>query len=75
MDKVDKDFLELHKDNYNSLINGGYVRNLEQEILKGYEAIYRKYLNNTYVMCMYCKEDVLGTIKRLYQFYYLNNIQ
>ena len=52
MDKIDKDFLELHIDNYNSLINGGYVRNLESYILKGYEAIYRKYLNNTYVMCM-----------------------
>jgi len=72
MDKVDKDFLELHISNYHSLINGGYVRNLEQEILKGYEAIYRKYLNNTYVMCMYCKEDVLGTINRLYQFYQNN---
>jgi len=72
MDKVDKEFLELHISNYHSLINGGYVRNLEQEILKGYEAIYRKYLNNTYVMCMYCKEDVLGTINRLYQFYQNN---
>ena len=74
MDKIDEDFLELHKDNYNSLINGGYVRNLEQEILKGYEAIYRKYLNNTYVMCMYCKEDVLGCIRRLYEFYQSKNI-
>jgi hypothetical protein len=73
MDKVDKDFLELHIDNYNSLVNGGYVRNLESYILKGYEAIYRKYLNKTYVMCMYCKEDVLGTIRRLYEFYHQNN--
>jgi hypothetical protein len=74
MDKVDLDFLELHIENYNSLINGGYVRNLEQEILKGYESIYRKYLNKTYVMCMYCKEDVLGCIRRLYEFYQLNKI-
>ena len=75
MDKVDLDFLELHIENYNSLINGGYVRNLEREILKGYEAIYRKYLNKTYVMCMYCKEDVLGCIRRLYEFYQSNNLK
>ena len=73
MDKVDKDFLKEHIEIYYSLINGGYVRNLEQEILKRYEAIYRKYLNKTYVMCMYCKEDVLGCIKRLYLFYLTNN--
>ena len=73
MDKVDIDFLELHISNYDSLINGGYVRNLESYILKGYEAIYRKYLNKTYIMCMYCKEDVLGTIRRLYDYYHSNN--
>ena len=70
MDKIDLDYLELHIENHHSLEGGGYIRNLEPDILKGYEAIYRKYLNKTYVMCMYCKEDVIGCIKRLYVLYH-----
>ena len=37
MDKIDLEYLELHIENHHSLEGGGYIRNLEPEILKGYE--------------------------------------
>lgn len=68
MNQIDKDFMEANLGNYHT-IQSGFIRNIDIEILVQYEAIYRKYLNQSHYMCKYCKDDVFNTLKRLYEFY------
>lgn len=69
MEQNEKDFLEANIINYHTISQAGFVRNIEVEILNQYEALYRKYLNPTYIMCKYCKDDIFGALERLYQYY------
>lgn len=69
MEQNEKDFLEANIINYHTISQAGFVRNIELPILNEYEALYRKYLNPTYVMCKYCKDDIFGALERLYQYY------
>ena len=69
MDQNEKDFLEANIINYHTISQAGFVRNIEVDILNQYEALYRKYLNPTYIMCKYCKDDIFGALERLYQYY------
>lgn len=69
MDQNEKDFLESNIINYKTINEAGFVRNIEIEVLNKYEALYRKYLNPTYLMCKYCKDDIFGALERLYQYY------
>lgn len=71
MEQNEKDFLEANIINYHTISQAGFVRNIELPILNEYEALYRKYLNPTYVMCKYCKDDIFGALERLYQYYLL----
>ena len=69
MEQSEKDFLEANIYNYHTISEAGFVRNIELPVLNQYEALYRKYLNPTYVMCKYCKDDIFGALERLYQYY------
>ena len=69
MEQSHKDFLEDNINNYHTISQAGFVRNIELPILNQYEALYRKYLNPTYIMCKYCKDDIFGALERLYQYY------
>lgn len=69
MDQNDKDFLEANILNYHTISQAGFVRNIELPVLNQYEALYRKYLNPTYIMCKYCKDDIFGALERLYEYY------
>lgn len=69
MEQSHKDFLEDNINNYHTISQAGFVRNIELPILNQYEALYRMYLNPTYVMCKYCKDDIFGALERLYEYY------
>jgi hypothetical protein len=69
MEQNDKDFLEANINNYHTISQAGFVRNIELPVLNQYEVLYRKYLNSTYIMCKYCKDDIFGALERLYQYY------
>ena len=69
MEQNEKDFLEANINNYHTISQAGFVRNIELPILNQYEAIYRKYLNPTHIICKYCKDDVFNTLERLYEYY------
>lgn len=69
MEQNEKDFMEGNIINYHTISQAGFVRNIEVPILNEYEALYRKYLNPTYIMCKYCKDDIFGALERLYQYY------
>lgn len=69
MEQNEKDFLEANIYNYHTISQAGFVRNIDIEVLNMYEALYRKYLNPTYLMCKYCKDDIFGALERLYQYY------
>lgn len=69
MEQNEKDFLEANIINYHTISQAGFVRNIDIEVLNMYEALYRKYLNPTYLMCKYCKDDIFGALERLYQYY------
>jgi len=69
MEQNEKDFLEANIYNYHTISQAGFVRNIDIEVLNMYEMLYRKYLNPTYLMCKYCKDDIFGALERLYQYY------
>jgi hypothetical protein len=69
MEQNEKDFLEANIYNYHTISQAGFVRNIDIEVLNMYESLYRKYLNPTYLMCKYCKDDIFGALERLYQYY------
>jgi hypothetical protein len=69
MEQNEKDFLEDNIINYHTISQAGFVRNIELPVLNQYEALYRKYLNPTYAMCKYCKDDIFGALERLYEYY------
>ena len=61
-------YLDLHRANY-EMVQNGYVRNIDLDILKMYEHIYRKYLNDTFVLTVWCNHCIFDMIKRLYEWY------
>lgn len=69
MEQNEKDFLEANIINYHTISQAGFVRNIDIEVLNMYEMLYRKYLNPTYLMCKYCKDDIFGALQRLYEYY------
>lgn len=63
-----KNFLELHIANYECVLNG-YCSNIDIDILRMYEHIYRKYVNADFVLTLWCNACVFDCIKRLYDWY------
>lgn len=47
----------------------GFTRNVPYEILQGYEAIYKKYLDPHFILTYWCGACVLDMLKRLVVWY------
>jgi hypothetical protein len=63
-----RNYLDLHRPNY-EMVQNGYVRNIDLEILKMYEHIYRKYVSDNYVLTVWCSHCIFDLVKRLYEWY------
>jgi hypothetical protein len=51
------------------MVQNGYVRNIDLDILKMYEHIYRKYMNPDFILTVWCSHCIFDMIKRLYEWY------
>jgi hypothetical protein len=63
-----RNYLDLHRPNY-EMVQNGYVRNIDLDILKMYEHIYRKYMNPDFILTVWCSHCIFDMIKRLYTWY------
>ena len=61
-------FLDDHVGNWHTVQNG-YVRNIDLDILKMYEHIYRKYMSPDFILTVWCGNCIFDMIKRLYTWY------
>jgi len=57
-------FLDEHIGNWHTVQNG-YVRNIDLDILKMYEHIYRKYMSADFILTVWCGNCIFDMIKRL----------
>jgi hypothetical protein len=63
------DFLELNIHNHTT-IQAGYVKNLDNNLLNGYESIYKQYINKDFVLTKWCSTCVFDCLKRVYDYYF-----
>jgi len=63
-----RNYLDLHRHNY-EMVQNGYVRNIDLDILKMYEHIYRKYMSADFILTVWCGNCIFDMIKRLYTWY------
>ena len=63
-----RNFLDDHVGNWHTVQNG-YVRNIDLDILKMYEHIYRKYMSPDFILTVWCGNCIFDMIKRLYTWY------
>lgn len=63
-----RNYLDLHRPNY-EMVQNGYVRNIDLDILKMYEHIYRKYMSADFILTVWCSHCIFDMIKRLYEWY------
>ena len=63
-----RNFLDQHIGNWHTVQNG-YVRNIDLDILKMYEHIYRKYMSPDFILTVWCGNCIFDMIKRLYTWY------
>jgi hypothetical protein len=68
MELEHREFLKENYNNYETALSG-YVRNLDLPVLKMYEHIYRLYLNNTFILTIWCGDCRMQMILRLYKYY------
>ena len=68
MELEHREFLKEHYNNYETALSG-YVRNLDLPVLKMYEHIYRLYLNNTFILTIWCGDCRMQMLLRLYKYY------
>lgn len=71
MELEHKEFLKEHYNNYETA-QSGYVRNLDLPILRKYENIYKTYIDNGFVLTIWCGACRMDMIMRLYTYY--NNL-
>ncbi len=63
-----RNFLDDNIGNWHTVQNG-YVRNIDLDILKMYEHIYRKYMSADFILTVWCGNCIFDMIKRLYTWY------
>jgi hypothetical protein len=68
MKKEHIDFLEANIGNWHTA-QAGFIRNLELDVLKMYEHIFRLYLDPNFVLTIWCGDCKYDMIKRLYKYY------
>lgn len=73
MENQDLLFLEQHQHNFET-VKLGFVNNLHPNILSGYEAIYKKYIDKNYVLTPWCSSCVMAMLNHLINLYEQNKI-
>ena len=68
MELVDRLYLKEHYNNYETS-QSGYLRNLDLSIMKTYEAIYRKYIDPSFILTIWCGNCRMDMVVRLYKYY------
>jgi hypothetical protein len=68
MTQEDRDFLELHKINFEA-IELGYTRNIQFNDLTTYTEIYKRYLDPKFFLNAWCGACVFDMLKRLNNYY------
>jgi hypothetical protein len=68
MELAHRQFLKEHINNYETA-KSGYVRNLDLEIMKTYEHIYRKYIDPNFILTIWCGNCRMDMVLRLYAHY------
>lgn len=68
MELEHRQFLKEHYNNYETAKNG-YLRNLDLNIMKIYEHIYRTYVNPSFILTIWCGACRMEMVTRLYQYY------
>jgi len=68
MIQEDRDFLELHKINFEA-VELGFTRNIQFQDLTRYTEIYQKYLDQRFVLNAWCGACVFDMLKRLNNYY------
>jgi hypothetical protein len=68
MELAHRQFLKKHINNYETA-KSGYVRNLDLEIMKTYEHIYRKYIDPNFILTIWCGNCRMDMVLRLYAHY------
>jgi len=63
-----RNYLDLHRPNY-EMVQNGYVRNIDLDILKMYEHIYRTYLDPNFIVSVWCGACKFEMVMRLYQWF------
>jgi len=63
-----RQFLKEHYNNYETA-KSGYVRNLDLEIMKTYEHIYRTYIDPSFILTIWCGNCRMDMVLRLYAHY------
>jgi hypothetical protein len=63
-----REFLKKHYNNYET-VQSGYIRNLDGDIFRMYEHIYRTYLDAGFILTMWCSFCIMDMVKRLYVYY------
>lgn len=74
MESQDLLFLEQHQHNFET-VKLGFVNNLHPNILTGYEAIYKKYIDKNYVLTPWCSSCVMSMLSHLINLYEQNKTQ
>lgn len=68
MELEHRKFLKEHYNNYETALSG-YVRNLDLSIMKMYEHIYRKYIDPSFILTIWCGNCRMDMVLRLYAHY------
>ena len=68
MTQEDRDFLELHKINFEA-IELGFTRNIDFRDLTTYTEIYQRYLDPQFFLNAWCGACVFDMLKRLNNYY------
>ena len=68
MELEHRQYLKEHYNNYETALSG-YVRNLDLSIMKMYEHIYRKYIDPSFILTIWCGNCRMDMVLRLYAHY------
>ena len=68
MTQEDRDFLELHKINFEA-VELGFTRNIQFQDLTIYTEIYQRYLDQRFILNAWCGACVFDMLKRLNNYY------
>lgn len=68
MELEHRQFLKEHYNNYETA-KSGFLRNLDLNIMKTYEHIYRTYIDPNFILTIWCGNCRMDMVLRLYAFY------